>query len=50
MKIPEGDQTLMPYIIVEGAEKFINFLKTVFHAKEKLQVPGSEGGIMHAKL
>jgi hypothetical protein len=27
MKIPEGYQTVMPYIIVEGAEKFINFLK-----------------------
>jgi PhnB protein len=50
MKIPEGYQIVMPYIIVEGAEKFINFLKTVFNAKEKLSVPGSEGGIMHAEV
>jgi len=50
MEIPQGYQTVMPYIIVESAGKFINFLKTVFHAKEKLRVPGPEGGVMHAEV
>src|SRR4051812_21267985 len=50
MKIPEGYQTVMPYIIVEDAEKFIHFLKTVFNANEKLKVPREEGGIMHAEV
>jgi PhnB protein len=50
MKIPEGYQTVMTYIIVENAEKFIDFLKTVFDAKEKLGVPRPEGGIMHTEV
>jgi PhnB protein len=50
MKIPAGHQTVMPYLIVEGPEKFLDFLKDIFNAVEKLQVPDPEGGIMHAEV
>ncbi|HEY9046226.1 MAG TPA: VOC family protein [Ohtaekwangia sp.] len=50
MKIPDGHQTIMPYITVEGAEKFIAFLKRVFGAKELLVVHRPEdGSVMHAE-
>lgn len=50
MKLPEGHQTVMPYLIVKDAEKFLEFLKKVFQATEKLKVPGPSGGIMHAEV
>jgi PhnB protein len=50
MKIPEGHQTIMPYIIVESAEKFVAFLKRVFGAREKFVVhQPDDGSIMHAE-
>lgn len=49
-KIPVAYQTVMPYLIVEGAEKFLVFLKQIFNASEQLRVPGSEGGIRHAEV
>lgn len=33
-KIPENYQTVMPYVIVKGAAKFISFMQTVFDATE----------------
>ncbi len=33
-KIPEGYQTVIPYLIVKGAQKFIEFTKKVFGAVE----------------
>jgi hypothetical protein len=34
MKIPGGHQKIMPYLIAEGSEKFIEFTSNVFEAKE----------------
>ena len=50
MKIPDGYQTLMPYLIVEDAAKFIDIMKKVFAAEEKLRIPRSENVIMHAEI
>ncbi|MEO8821104.1 MAG: VOC family protein [Ginsengibacter sp.] len=33
MKIPEGYQAVMPYLILENAESFIDFTQKVFEAK-----------------
>lgn len=33
MEIPKGHQAVMPYLMVKGALKFIDFAKTVFDAK-----------------
>ena len=49
-KIPENYQTVMPYLIVNGAEKFIVFVKEVFHAEETYRAMRNENTIMHAEI
>jgi PhnB protein len=48
--IPQGYQRLMPYIIVKGADDFIEFLKKVFGATEKMMHRRETGEIMHAEV
>ena len=36
LHIAEGHQTVMPYLIVDGAEDLINFLKEAFDAEETI--------------
>src|SRR5215831_3841834 len=48
--VPKGYNSLMPYLIVNGASDFIDFLKTTFGAQERMRVPGPGGGIMHAEV
>jgi PhnB protein len=50
MKIPDNYQTVMPYLIIEGAEKFIEFTQTVFNAIVTENHARSEGIIMHAEI
>jgi len=50
MKIPEGYQHVMPYLIIENAVGFMGFMKNVFGAKEVLNIPRSENLIMHAEV
>ncbi len=47
---PQGYQSLMPYLIVNGASDFIGFLKTAFGAQERMRVPMPDGTIMHAEV
>jgi PhnB protein len=47
---PDGYNTVMPYLIVEGAAKVIDFLKTVFNATEKDRMSSPDGTVMHAEL
>jgi PhnB protein len=48
-KIPPNYQTVMPYLIIKGAEQFIDFLKNVFEATETYRVMRDEHTIMHAE-
>lgn len=51
MKIPGGHQKIMPYLIVEGAEKFIEFTGNVFEAKEMYKAMRGNGKtVMHAEI
>ena len=50
IQLREGFRSLTPYIIVEGAAQFIDFMKEVFGAEEKLRVPRPDGSIMHAEV
>src|SRR5438477_3293956 len=45
-----GLKSITPYIIVRGAEQFIDFLKTSFEATERIRVPAPGGSIMHAEV
>jgi len=47
---PIDHQQLMPYLVIEDTEGFIQFMKTVFHAKEKIKYKNEDGIIAHAEL
>jgi PhnB protein len=49
-KIPENYQTVMPYLIVNGAEKFIEFMKQVFDAEETHKTMRDKQTVMHAEI
>lgn len=46
---PEGYPTVSPYLIVEGAERVIDFMKDVLGAKELRRYDTPDGSIMHAE-
>jgi PhnB protein len=49
--IPEGHHTLTPYLVVDGAERVVQFMKDAFGAQfafEPMKRP--DGKIMHAEL
>jgi len=49
--VPEGYHTLTPYLVVDGAERVIKFMKDAFGAQfvfEPMKRP--DGKIMHAEL
>ena len=50
LKIPPNYQTVMPYLILDGAEKFIAFMKEVFNADETYKAMRDEKLIMHAEI
>ncbi|HEV8492287.1 MAG TPA: VOC family protein [Candidatus Angelobacter sp.] len=47
---PDGYQTVIPYLHVNGAAKLIAFLKDVFDAKEIAVYPRPDGTVGHAAL
>lgn len=50
VNVPQGYNTVMPYLIVADAEGLMDFLKKVFGAAEKMVVPDDKGEIMHAEV
>jgi hypothetical protein len=48
--IPEGYHTVTPYLIVDGAQKLIDFLKQAFDAKETFCMRGAGEKVMHAEV
>jgi len=49
-KIPANYQTVMPYLIIDSAEKFIAFMKEVFHAEEINKVMRDKQINMYGKI
>ena len=45
-----GFTSITPYIIVNGASEFIEFLKNAFAGTERLRVPMPDGKLMHAEV
>jgi PhnB protein len=45
-----GFNNIAPYIVVNGASKFIEFLKAAFQGTERLRVPRLDGAVMHAEI
>jgi len=51
MKIPENYQTVMPYLIIEGAEEFLSFTRQVFQAEQVLKIlREDEKTVRHAQI
>ena len=48
--IPEGYHAVTPYLVVEGAEKLIDFMKQAFGAKETERMSMPDGSIGHAEV
>ena len=49
--IPDGYHTLTPYLVVDGAERIIQFMKQAFGAQFMIRADDAAGRkIMHAKL
>jgi PhnB protein len=45
-----GFHNIAPYILVDGAAKFIDFLKAAFAGSERIRMPRPDGLIMHAEV
>jgi PhnB protein len=48
--IPEGYQTVTPYLVIQGASAAIDYYKKVFGATERMRMDGPGGMIGHAEL
>lgn len=48
--IPDGYHSITPYIIVNGADRFIEFLKSAFDGKEIGRMNRPDGLIAHAEV
>ena len=47
--VPNGYQAVTPYLIVEEADKLLDFIRDAFGAKERLRMPAEDGTISHAE-
>jgi PhnB protein len=47
---PQGHTAVSPYLIVDGASRTLDFLKTVFGAIELRRFRDSSGKLMHAEV
>jgi len=48
--IPEGYPRVSPYLVVDGAQKAIEFYTPVLGFAERMRMPGPDGRIGHAEL
>ena len=47
---PEGYSSVSPYLMAEGAQRVIDFLKRAFGATELRRTDAPDGSIMHAEV
>lgn len=48
--IPDGYHTITPYLSVEGADRFLEFLQEAFDAEQIMRMPGPNGTVGHAEV
>src|SRR6202142_600625 len=48
--IPEGYNTVTPYLVIKGAAKAIDYYKNVFGATVVVRMDGPGGSVAHAEL
>ena len=47
---PSGYNSVLPYLIVDGADRTIAFLDRAFGATLIRRIPAADGGVMHAEV
>lgn len=50
MKITAGHQQAMPYLVVNKAEDFIDFIRKIFNAQEMIRKVDSDYKIQHSEV
>jgi PhnB protein len=48
--IPDGYHSVTPYLVINGAERALDFYKAAFNAREIMRMPTPEGKIGHAEI
>lgn len=48
--VPKGYHNVTPYLIVNGAERALDFYKRVFGATERMRMAGPNGKVGHAEI
>jgi PhnB protein len=48
--IPDGYQSVTPYLIVKGADRAIDFYRKVFGAVQRMRMDGPNGTVGHAEI
>lgn len=48
--VPDGYNSVTPYLFVKGAARAIDFYKLAFGANETMRIPGPDGLVAHAEL
>lgn len=48
--VPDGCHTITPNIVVQGVERAVEFLTTVFDARERLRLTLPDGRITHCEV
>ena len=48
--IPDGYHSVTPYLVVQGADKLIDFLKEAFEGTEVERMTRPDGGVAHAEV
>jgi PhnB protein len=48
--IPDGYNTVTPYLTVRGVRRLLEFVTRAFGAEVKFQMPGPDGGVAHAEF
>lgn len=50
MKLLSGHQEAMPYLVIKNAENFIDFIKRIFNAQEKVRKVDPQHQIQYAEV
>jgi PhnB protein len=48
--IPEGYHTVTPYLIVEGADELLDFVREAFAADQRFRMDAPDGSVGHAEV
>jgi PhnB protein len=48
--VPDGYHTVTPYLIVDGAQELLSFVKKAFGAEETVLMAGPDGSVGHAEV